>query len=76
VAVAEQPEELARVRSAGHEHHVGDSGPNERLDRVRHHRPVVDGQQVLVRDARQRVQACALPAREDDALHAVPIGPR
>jgi hypothetical protein len=42
----------------------------ERLDRVVDHRPVVDRQQVLVRDDRQREQAGRGPAGEDDALHA------
>ena len=54
VPVAEQPKELAGVSAARDEHQLREAGLDERLDRVRHHRPVVQRQQVLVRDARQR----------------------
>ena len=70
VAVAEQAEELAGVRAAGDEHQLVDAGADERLDRVGDHRPVVQRQQVLVRDPRERVQPRARAAREDDAFHA------
>ena len=70
VAVAEQPEELARVRPAGDEHQLVDARLDERLDRVGDHRPVVERQQVLVRDPRQRMEPRARAAGEDDALHA------
>ena len=70
VAVAEQAEELARVRSARDEHQLVDACLHERLDRVGDHRPVVQRQQVLVRDPRERMQPRARPACEDDALHA------
>ena len=70
VAVTEQPEELARVRAARDEHQLGTPGADERLDRVGHHRPVVDRQQVLVRDPRQRMEARAAAAGEDYALHS------
>ena len=69
VPVAEQPEELARVRAARDEHQLVDARLHERLDRVRDHRPVVERQQVLVRDPRQRMQPRARAAGEDDALH-------
>ena len=42
---------------------------DERLDRVRDHRPVVDRQQVLVRDPRERMESAAGASGEDDALH-------
>ena len=70
VAVSEQAEELAGMRATGDEHQLVDAGADERLDRVRHHRPVVQRQEVLVRDPRQRVQTRARSAREDDAFHA------
>ena len=70
VAVAEQAEELAGVRAAGDEHQLVDARLHERLDGVRDHRPVVDRQQVLVRDPGERMEARARAAREDDALHA------
>ena len=44
VAVPEEPEELARMCSPGDQHRLGDAGPDERLDRVRDHGPVVDRQ--------------------------------
>ena len=69
VAVAEQAEELPGVRAAGHEHQLLDSRLDERLDGVRHHRPVVQRQQVLVRDPGQRVQAAPGAAGQDHALH-------
>ena len=61
VAVAEQAEELAGVRAAGDEHQLADPGGDERLDRVRDHRPVVDRQQVLVRDPGERRRRLPLP---------------
>ena len=69
VPVAQQPQELTRVRPAGDDHQLLDPHRDERLDGVGNHRPVVDRQQVLVRDLGQRVQARARPARQDDALH-------
>src|SRR5205823_2225466 len=41
VAVAEQPEELACMCAAGDEHQLVDACADERLDRVRDHRPGV-----------------------------------
>ncbi len=70
VAVAEQAEELARVGAAGDEHQLAQTGLDQRLDRVRDHRPVVDRQQVLVGDPRQRMETRAAAARQDHALHA------
>ena len=67
--VPEVSEELAGVRPARDEHQLADPLLAERLDRVRDHRPVVQRQQVLVRDPRQRMQAGARAPREDDAFH-------
>ena len=69
VAVAEQAEELAGVRSAGDEHQLVDAGADERFDGIGDHRPVVERQQVLVRDPRERMQPRARAAGEDDAFH-------
>jgi hypothetical protein len=69
VTVAEEAEELAGVRPSGDEHRLGHAGPDERLDRVRDHRPVVDRQQVLVGDAGQRIEPAARAACEDDTFH-------
>ena len=70
VPVAEQAKELAGVRPAGDDHQLGDAGADERLDREADHRPVVDREQMLVRDLRQRMKAAARAAGENDALHA------
>ena len=59
VAVAEQAEELARVGAPGDEHQLLDACRDDRVDGVRDHRAVVDRQQVLVRDPRQRMEAAA-----------------
>ena len=67
--VAEQAEELPGMRPAGDDHDLVDARAYERLDRVLDHRPVVDRQQVLVRDPRQRVEPRTGSAGEDDALH-------
>ena len=69
-AVAEQAEELAGMRPAGDEHQLVDARLDERLDGVRDHRPVEERQQMLVRDPRERMEARAGAAGEDDALHA------
>ena len=61
LAVGQQAEELTRMRAAGDDHHLRDSGDNERLDRVRDHRAIPDGQQVLVGYPCQRVEAAAGP---------------
>ena len=60
----------ARVGVAGVDHQLGHARVDERFDRIRDHRPVVDRQQVLVRDPRERIEPGALAARENDALHA------
>src|SRR5215212_4150831 len=73
VAVAEQPQELAGVGAAGDHHELGDPGRDQGLDGVGDHRPVVDGQQVLVGDAGQRMQPRAGPAGQDHTLHSVPL---
>src|SRR5262245_46599665 len=67
--VPEEAQEVARVRPAGHEEDVADAGVDERLERIEDHRAVEDRQQVLVRDAREREETRAEPAREQNALH-------
>ena len=67
--VAEQLDDVADALAADDDHHLADAHPGERLDRVVDHRPVVDRQQVLVGDDRQREQPRGGPAGEDDALH-------
>ena len=75
VAVAQQPQELTRVGAARDDHHLADPGLDERLDRVVDHRAIEDGQQVLVRDAGERVEPAAGPTGEDHALHGATVCP-
>src|SRR5260221_9445957 len=69
LAVAEQAQKLAGVRSARDQHHLRDAALHERFDPVTDHRPVIDRQQVLVGDACQRVQPTARPAGQDHTFH-------
>ena len=69
LAVGQEPEELARVRAARHDHDLGDARLDERLDPVADHRPVADRQQVLVGDAGEGMKPAARAAGEDDASH-------
>ena len=68
-AVAQQPLEVREVGGGGDEQDVPDPGEHEGRQRVVDHRLVVDRQQLLARDERERVQAGAGSAGEDDALH-------
>ena len=54
--VAQQPLKVIRVIGARHEHQLGQTGSGERVDGPLHHGLVPDGQKVLVRDLRQRVE--------------------
>src|SRR5215218_5922277 len=74
VPVAEQAQELAGVGAPGDDHQLGDAGRDQGLDGVGDHRPVVDRQQVLVGDQRQRVQPGARTPRQDDPFHAPYLG--
>src|SRR6202049_737280 len=64
--IAEQAKELARVVAPGDEHHLRHAALDECLDRVADHRPVIDRQEVLVRDSGERVAAGGGSAPEDD----------
>ena len=66
---AEQALEVLHVVAARDEHQLVEAGLPQRLDRVEDHRLVVDGQEVLVRDPRQRIEPRAGAAGEDHALH-------
>src|SRR5215218_2909169 len=68
--VAEHTQELAGWGAPGDDHQLGDAGRDQGLDGVGDHRPVVDQQQVLVGDQRQRVQPGARTPRQDDPFHA------
>src|SRR5207244_8682424 len=56
VAVPEELDDVADALAADDDHDLADAHAGERLDRVVDHRPVVDGQEVLVRDDREGEQ--------------------
>src|SRR5439155_7086080 len=67
--VAEQAEELPRMSAACDQHQLVDPGIDECLDREVDHRPIVNRQQMLVGNPRERVEPGAGAAGENDALH-------
>ena len=68
-AVPEQALEVGEVRRRGDDEDVTDARQHEGGQRVVDHGLVVDRQQLLGGHERERVQARAGPAGEDDALH-------
>lgn len=70
-AVPEQALEVGQVRRRGDDQDVPDSRQHEGGQRVVDHGLVVDRQQLLGGHERERVQAGAGPAGEDDAFHVV-----
>ena len=72
LAVAEQAKEISGIIPAGDDQDVPDPRIDHQFDGIINHRLVVDGQQVFVRDLRQRIQPCSQPARQDDAFHELP----
>ena len=69
-AVAEQPREARHVLGRRDQQDVADAGQHQRRQRVVDHRLVVDRQQLLRHDPRERIQPRAGAAGEDDALGA------
>jgi hypothetical protein len=59
LSIAQQSKELPRVGAAGDQHQFREPGLHERLNGIRDHRAVVQRQQVLVRDARERGEPAA-----------------
>ena len=70
-AVPEQALEVGEVRRRGDDQDVPDARQHEGGQRVVDHGLVVDRQQLLGGHERERVQARAGPACEDDAFHVV-----
>lgn len=70
-AVAEQELEVGEVRRRGDDQDVPDARKHEGGQRVVDHGLVVDRQQLLGGHERERVQAGAGPAGEDDAFHNI-----
>ena len=69
-AVPEQALEVGQVRRRGDDQDVPDARQHEGAERVVDHGLVVDRQQLLGGHERERVQARAGPAGEDDAFHS------
>lgn len=69
-AVAEQALEVGQVGRGGDDQDVPDARQHEGAERVVDHGLVVDRQQLLGGHERERVQASAGPAGEDDAFHS------
>lgn len=72
-AVAQQALEVGQVRRRRDDEDVADARHHEDRQRVVDHGLVVDRQQLLAGHERERVQAGARSAREDDAFHAKPF---
>lgn len=72
-AVPEEALEVGEVRRRGDDQDVPDSRQHEGAKRVVDHGLVVDRQQLLGGHERERVQAGAGPAGEDDAFHRIPL---
>lgn len=72
-AVPEQALEVGQVGRRGDDQDVPDSRQHEGGQRVVDHGLVVDRQQLLGGHERERVQARAGPAGEDDAFHKNPL---
>ena len=70
-AVPEQALEVGEVRRGGDDQDVPDARQHEGGQRVVDHGLVVDRQQLLGGHERERVQARAGPAGEDDAFHNI-----
>ena len=68
-AIGQELHDIADTLAAHDHHHLADAHPGQGRDRVIDHRPVVDREQVLVGDNRQREQAGGGSAGEDDAFH-------
>lgn len=69
-AVPEQALEVGQVGRRGDDQDVPDASQHEGAERVVDHGLVVDRQQLLGGHERERVQAGAGPAGEDDAFHS------
>ncbi len=74
-AVLQQAQEVACVLASGDNQNVAHSGIDQRLQRVKNHRLVIDRKQVLVGNPRQRIQPRPNSSGQYDALHESPSGP-
>ena len=74
-SVAEQLDDVANAPPAEHDHHLAHAHVAQCLEGIEDHRPIKDRQQVLVRDARQRVETHPAATGEDEALHRAEYRP-
>ena len=72
-AVPKQALEVGQVGRGGDDQDIPDARQHEGAKRVVDHGLVVDRQQLLGGHERERVQARAGPAGEDDAFHRIPL---
>lgn len=72
-AVPKQALEVGQVGRGGDDQDIPDARQHEGAKRVVDHGLVVDRQQLLAGDERERVQTRAGPAGEDDAFHKNPL---
>jgi len=70
---AKQAEKIAGVLPAGHDQNVANACIHQRLQGIEDHGFVIHGQQVLVGDAGQRIQARTDAAGQDYSLHQLSI---
>jgi hypothetical protein len=68
-AVSEEAQKITGVFSSGNQQDFVNTGIHESLDRVIHHRLVVDWQQMLVRHSRERIQPASRATRKHNAFH-------
>src|SRR6266513_3116729 len=66
LAVGHQSQEIARILPSGNDDDVSDA---EGLDRIEHHRPVIDRQEMLVSHPRERVKSRPLASSQNDTFH-------
>ena len=69
--ISQQLHDVTDTLAADDDHDLPNAHSRERLERVVDHRPVVDRQEVLVRDDREREQSGGGAASEDEAFHRV-----
>ena len=68
-AITQKTLEIGEVGRRGDDENVANARHHERGERIVDHRLVVDRQQLLARDQRERIQARAAAACQYDALH-------
>src|ERR1019366_2775844 len=73
LAVLQQTKKIAGVLPAGHDQNVANACIHQGLQGIEDHRFVIHGQQVLVGNAGQRIQARTDATRQDYSLHQLSV---